>query len=132
MGLLMLLASKKDALEVMKLDVKHIIVSNHGAHTIDYLPHPLDVLPEILEVVHKDTNILVDSGFRRGTDVLKGLAFGAKAVMIGRPVLYALAAYGSDGVEALMRTITSELQRAMTMTGTRQTTQIEKGIIRRT
>lgn len=60
---------------------------------------------------------IVDSGFWRGTDVLKGLAFGAKAVMLGRPILYALAAYGSEGVETLIKTVTSELQRTMTMTG---------------
>ena len=122
--------SKRDALEAMKIGVKHIIVSNHGAHALDYLPHPLEVLPEILKVVDTDTTILVDSGFRRGTDVLKGLAFGAKAVMLGRPILYALAAYGSEGVETLIKTVTSELQRTMTMTGVKNISQIDKTIIR--
>ncbi len=124
--------SKSDAREAMKIGVKYIIISNHGAHTLDYLPHPLEVLPEILEVVDVDTKILVDSGFRRGTDVLKGLAFGVKAVMLGRPILYALAAYGSEGVEALIKTVTSELQRTMTMTGVKNISQIDKTIIRRT
>lgn len=123
--------SKRDAQEAMKVGVKHIIVSNHGAHTLDYLPHPLEVLPEILEAVNGDTTILVDSGFRRGTDVLKGLAFGAKAVMLGRPILYALAAYGSEGVETLIKTVTSELQRTMTMTGVKNISQINKTILRR-
>jgi len=123
--------SKRDAVEAMKCGVKYIIVSNHGAHTLDYLPHPLEVLPEILEAVDEDTKILVDSGFRRGSDVLKGLVFGAEAVMIGRPILYALAAYESKGVEVLIKTITAELQRIMTMTGVKDISQIDEKIIRR-
>jgi 4-hydroxymandelate oxidase len=123
--------SKRDAHEAMKIGVKYLIVSNHGAHTLDYLPHPLEVLPEILDVVIENTTILVDSGFRRGTDVLKGLAFGAQAVMLGRPILYALAAYGREGVETLINIVTSELQRTMTMTGMKNITQITKTILRR-
>lgn len=123
--------SKRDAEEAAKIGVKYMVVSNHGAHTLDYLPHPLDVLPEILSVVNEDTKIFVDSGFRRGTDVLKGLAFGSDAIMIGRPILYALAAYGSEGVEILIKTITSELQRVMTMTGVKNISQIDETIIRR-
>jgi 4-hydroxymandelate oxidase len=123
--------SKRDAQEAMNVGVKYLIVSNHGAHTLDYLPHPLEVLPEILNVVTEDTTILVDSGFRRGTDVLKGLAFGAQAVMLGRPILYALAAYGGEGVETLINIVTAELQRTMTMTGMKDTSQITQAILRR-
>jgi 4-hydroxymandelate oxidase len=122
--------SKRDAEEAMKVGVKYVIVSNHGAHAIDYLPHPLDVLPEILPVLSEDARIFVDSGFRRGTDVLKGLAFGADAVMIGRPILYALAAYESEGVEALIKIITSELRRVMTMTGVKKISEVNNEIIR--
>lgn len=109
--------SRQDAESAMEAGADAIVVSNHGAHTIDYLPHPLDVLPEIAAVVKGAAPIIADGGFRRGTDVLKALALGANLVGLGRPILYGLAADGADGVEAVVRLMAEELRRVMTMTG---------------
>jgi hypothetical protein len=94
-----------------------IVVSNHGGHTLDYLPHPFQVMDEILEAVGGHVEIMVDGGFRRGSDVLKGLAMGARLVGLGRPILHGLAAGGVSGIEDLIKGITRELARLMTMTG---------------
>lgn len=109
--------SLEDAEKAMEIGVKNLIVTNHGGHTLDYLPHPLEVLPDLMEVIDRDCNVFVDSGFRRGSDVFKGLAMGADFVMLGRPVLYGLAADGKEGVKEVVRTIENELERTMTMCG---------------
>ena len=73
-----------------------------AAHTLDYLPHAFQVMDNIVKAVEGKIPIFVDGGFRRGSDVLKGLAFGATLVGLGRPVLYGLAAGGKDGVQAVI------------------------------
>ena len=87
-----------DAMKSIDAGADGIIVSNHGAHTLDYLPHPFQVMDKIVEIAKGKTLIMVDGGFRRGSDVLKGLAFGAALVGLGRPILYGLAADGRNGV----------------------------------
>ena len=87
------------------------MVSNHGAHTLDYLPHPLQVIEEIRNVLDAKVPVFMDGGFRRGSDVFKGLAHGAVLVGLGRPILYGLAADGSEGVRGVVESITSELRR---------------------
>jgi isopentenyl diphosphate isomerase/L-lactate dehydrogenase-like FMN-dependent dehydrogenase len=109
--------SREDAIKSIDAGADGILVSNHGAHTLDYLPHPFQVMDEIVQVAKGKTVIMVDGGFRRGSDVLKGLSFGASLVGLGRPILYALAAYGRDGVKALIEQITIELKRLMSMVG---------------
>jgi isopentenyl diphosphate isomerase/L-lactate dehydrogenase-like FMN-dependent dehydrogenase len=94
-----------------------MVVSNHGAHTLDYLPHALQVMDEIVEAVGDKTVLIVDGGFRRGSDVLKGLAFGASLVGLGRPILYGLAAEGREGIYNLINEITKEMQRIMSLIG---------------
>ena len=106
-----------------------IIVSNHGAHTIDYLPHPFDVMDEIKDVVGDKIPIIMDGGFRRGTDVLKGLAFGAQAIGLGRPILLSLAAEGEEGVKFLITEMAAELKEAMIMTGVKDPNSAHKGIL---
>jgi isopentenyl diphosphate isomerase/L-lactate dehydrogenase-like FMN-dependent dehydrogenase len=106
-----------DAENALKAGADAIVVSNHGAHTIDYLPHPLELLEEIDSIVARRIPIIVDGGFRRGTDVLKGLALGAQAVGLGRPILYGLAAGGEDGVKTVINEMAEELKRVMIMTG---------------
>jgi (S)-2-hydroxy-acid oxidase len=110
--------SAVDAVKAVDAGADAIVVSNHGAHTLDYLPHPLQVMDEIVAAVGGHTVICVDGGFRRGSDVLKGLAFGARLVGLGRPILYGLAADGERGVQAVIEEITGELKRLMTMTHT--------------
>ncbi len=121
--------SAGDAEKALEVGADVIVVSNHGAHTIDYLPHPLEVLEEIVKVVANQIPVIVDGGFRRGTDVLKGLAFGAQAVGIGRPILYGLAAGDEEGVKAVISEIAEELRRTMTMTGIKDPSSAHKGII---
>jgi isopentenyl diphosphate isomerase/L-lactate dehydrogenase-like FMN-dependent dehydrogenase len=106
-----------DAQKALEAGADVIVVSNHGAHTIDYLPHPLDVMDGILEVVDGKVPIIMDGGFRRGSDVLKGLAFGAQAIGVGRPILLALAADSENGVRTLINELAESLRRYMIMTG---------------
>ena len=118
-----------DAERALEVGADVIVVSNHGAHTIDYLPHPLEVMDEIVRVIAGQIPIIVDGGFRRGTDVLKGLAFGAQAVGVGRPILYGLAVDGEEGVKTVIREMAEELKRAMTMTGVKSPVSAHKGIL---
>ncbi len=109
--------SAEDADKAVDAGADGIVVSNHGAHTIDYLPHPFQVMDEIVENVRGKTVIMVDGGFRRGSDVAKGLAFGASLVGLGRPILYGLAADGEKGVEDVVTGINGELKRILSMIG---------------
>ncbi|MBI4186565.1 MAG: alpha-hydroxy-acid oxidizing protein [Chloroflexi bacterium] len=121
--------SPRDAEKALEAGADVIVVSNHGAHTIDYLPHPLEVLEEIAKVIANQIPIIIDGGFRRGTDVLKGLAFGAQAIGVGRPILYGLAADGEEGVKKVIAEMAGELKRAMTMTGVKDPASAHRGII---
>jgi len=118
--------SGEDAVKAVETGADAIIVSNHGAHTIDYLPHPLQVMEEIMEKVGGRIVIMVDGGFRRGSDVLKGLAFGASLVGLGRPILYGLAADGQQGVRDVVTAINGELKRILSMVGAPDVQQVGK------
>jgi 4-hydroxymandelate oxidase len=109
--------SRQDAEKCLAAGADGMVVSNHGAHTLDYLPHPLQVIEEIVEAVAGRLVIIVDGGFRRGSDVLKGLSFGASLVGLGRPILYGLAAEGRDGVHQVIVEITAEMKRIMSLIG---------------
>jgi isopentenyl diphosphate isomerase/L-lactate dehydrogenase-like FMN-dependent dehydrogenase len=109
--------SRRDAEKCVEAGADGMVVSNHGAHTLDYLPHALQVLDEIVEAVGDKIVLIADGGFRRGSDVLKGLAFGASLIGLGRPILYGLAAQGREGVYHLIDEITKEMIRIMSMIG---------------
>jgi 4-hydroxymandelate oxidase len=109
--------SPGDAESALEAGADVIVVSNHGAHTIDYLPHPIEVMDDITRVVGGNVPIIMDGGFRRGSDVLKGLACGAQAIGLGRPVLLAFAADGENGVRRLITELAEQLRRYMIMTG---------------
>jgi 4-hydroxymandelate oxidase len=94
-----------------------IVVSNYRANTTTGLAAPIDVLPSIAAEVNGAIPILVDGGFRRGSDVLKALALGAQAVLIGRPAIWGLAAFGARGVQQVIELMQSELARDMAMCG---------------
>jgi 4-hydroxymandelate oxidase len=104
-----------------RLCVEHgidgIVVSNHGGRSLDYGPATLEVLPEIVDIVAGRIPVLVDSGFRRGSDIFKALAIGAKAVCLGRVPRWALAAYGAEGVQRVLEIVQSELTMTMTQAG---------------
>jgi isopentenyl diphosphate isomerase/L-lactate dehydrogenase-like FMN-dependent dehydrogenase len=121
--------SLEDAMKSLEAGADAIVISNHGAHTLDYLPHPFQVMDFIVPVVGKKTQIFVDGGFRRGSDVLKGLAFGASLVGLGRPILYGLAAAGKEGVQRVIESITQELRRIMTMVGAAGPAQVTRDIL---
>lgn len=121
--------SKEDAADALEAGADGIFISNHGAHTLDYLPHPFQVMDEIVSFVGDQAVILVDGGFRRGSDVFKGLAFGAQLVGLGRPILYALAANGPEGVEDLIRQITGEMVRFMSMTGSVDSRHVSRDVL---
>ena len=87
-----------DAARAVDHGADGILVSNHGARNLDTVPATIDALPHIAARVSGRVPLLLDGGIRRGTDVIKALALGAKAVLIGRPYAYALAANGADGV----------------------------------
>jgi len=109
--------SRQDAEKCVEAGADGMVVSNHGAHTLDYLPHALQVLAEIVEAVGEKAVLIADGSFRRGSDVLKGLALGASLVGLGRPILYGLAAEGRNGVRDLIAQITQEMKRIMSLIG---------------
>jgi isopentenyl diphosphate isomerase/L-lactate dehydrogenase-like FMN-dependent dehydrogenase len=109
--------SRRDAEKCVEAGADGMVVSNHGAHTLDYLPHALQVLEEIVDAVGGKAILIADGGFRRGSDVIKGLALGASLVGLGRPILYGLAAEGREGVRDLINQITEEMKRIMSLIG---------------
>jgi isopentenyl diphosphate isomerase/L-lactate dehydrogenase-like FMN-dependent dehydrogenase len=92
-------------------------VSNHGGRQLDASPATIEVLPRIADAVAGRGEILLDGGVRRGADVLKAVACGARAVLVGRPVLWGLAAGGRAGVAAALATLRRELDLAMALCG---------------
>jgi 4-hydroxymandelate oxidase len=121
--------SRRDAEKCVEAGADGMVVSNHGAHTLDYLPHALQVMDEIVESVGDKTVLIADGGFRRGSDVLKGLAFGASVVGLGRPILYGLAAQGREGVYHLIDEITTEMKRIMSMIGAENPTKVTRAML---
>jgi isopentenyl diphosphate isomerase/L-lactate dehydrogenase-like FMN-dependent dehydrogenase len=106
-----------DALQAKALGAAGIIVSNHGGRILDGVPTSIEMLPLIRQAVGKDMVILCDSGIRRGSDVFKAIALGANSVLLGRPVIYALATAGAMGVAHCLRLLKDELQLTMALTG---------------
>jgi 4-hydroxymandelate oxidase len=96
-----------------------VIVSNHGGRQLDGVAASLDALPEVVDAVGERVEVLMDGGVRRGTDVLKALALGARAVLVGRPVVWGLAVGGEDGVSEVLKLIRAELQLGLTLLGCR-------------
>ena len=114
----------EDARIAVDAGVDGVVVSNHGGRQLDSVHAPITVLPEVVDAVGGRVPVLVDGGFRRGTDILKALALGAGAVMVGRPACWGLAAAGEDGVADVLRILRSELENAMILAGTRSVADI--------
>ena len=106
-----------DARQAAALQVAGIIASNHGGRTLDTAPATASVLPRIVQAVGGEVPVLVDGGIRRGTDILKAMALGASAVLIGRPCIYGLANAGALGVAHVLRLLRDELEIAMALCG---------------
>lgn len=107
----------QDARIALSTGAAGIIVSNHGGRNLDTLPATIEVLPSIADAVGEQVPVLMDGGIRRGTDIVKAMALGAKAVLIGRPYLYGLAAGGAKGVAHIQRLLRRELRMAMAFLG---------------
>lgn len=109
--------SAADAERAMVAEVDGLIVSNHGGRTLDGLPATIEVLPEVAAVVQGRVPLLLDGGIRRGSDILKALALGANAVLVGRPYVFGLATAGAVGVAHVLQLLRAELEVAMALTG---------------
>ncbi|WP_199316172.1 alpha-hydroxy acid oxidase [Tolypothrix sp. FACHB-123] len=118
-----------DAIRAVDCGVKAIIVSNHGGRQLDSAIASLDALAEIVTTVDNRAEVLVDGGIRRGTDILKALALGAKAVLIGRPILWGLAVAGEAGVSHILTLLQNEFSLAMALSGCQNLQDIDASLI---
>ncbi len=119
----------EDADRAARAGVAGIIVSNHGARNLDTVPASIDALPEVVGAVAGRIPVLLDGGVRRGTDILKSLALGATAVLIGRPYLYGLAVAGAEGVTAVARILRAELESALALTGRNAVSELDRTVL---
>jgi L-lactate dehydrogenase (cytochrome) len=111
--------SGSDARRAVEMGADSLVVSNHGGRQLDGGPATLDVLPEVVHAAGRDAEVLVDGGVRRGSHVVAAMALGARAVMIGRPYLYGLAAAGEAGVARVLDVLETEMRRTMMLLGCR-------------
>jgi 4-hydroxymandelate oxidase len=118
-----------DADLAVKAGVAGIMVSNHGGRNLDTVPATIDALPLVVDKVAGRVPVLVDGGIRRGTDVLKALALGANAVLIGRPYLYGLGAEGEAGVTKVVNILQREFEMAMVLTGRTTIAGVDRTVI---
>ncbi|MBD1895211.1 alpha-hydroxy acid oxidase [Coleofasciculus sp. FACHB-129] len=120
-----------DALRAVEHGAKAVIVSNHGGRQLDGAIATIDALSEVVAAVGDTAEVLVDGGIRRGTDVLKALALGAKAVLLGRPVLWGLAVGGEAGVGHVLELLRDELDLAIALSGCAKLQDIDSSLVLR-
>ena len=119
----------EDAVTAKAMGADGIVVSNHGGRQLDGTASPLSVLSDIRRAVGSEFSVLADSGFRRGTDVVKALALGASAVLIGRPILYAVASGGEPRVTEAINTLIQETDRTLAQLGCRSVRDLHPGLL---
>ncbi len=119
-----------DAKHAADLGCDGIVITNHGGRQLDSCVAPIEVLPEIAQAVADRLAIIVDSGFRRGSDVVKAVALGAHAVMIGRATLYGLAAGGEAGASRALSILTTEIDRVLGQLGCRSLAEVGRHLLR--
>jgi 4-hydroxymandelate oxidase len=119
----------EDALLAVEHGASGVIVSNHGGRQLDTVFAAADALPPIVDAVGDQVDVLVDGGIRRGTDVLKALALGARAVLVGRPVLWGLAVDGAAGVEHVLQILLSEFDTALALAGSPRASTLEPSFV---
>jgi isopentenyl diphosphate isomerase/L-lactate dehydrogenase-like FMN-dependent dehydrogenase len=120
----------EDAKRSIDLGADGVVVSNHGGRQLDGLPSTLSVLPEVVEAVGSSAEVYIDGGIRRGTDVVKALALGARACMVGRPWMYGLAAGGEQGVRTVLDLFQREIDVSMALLGVRSVSELEPDLLR--
>jgi len=121
--------TRDDARRAIDHGDKGVVVSNHGGRQLDSAPASLDALPEVVEEVGSEIDVYFDGGIRRGSDIVIALALGARAVGLGRLVLWALAAGGEAGVSKLLSLLKTDLATVMALTGRRTVSEIDKSLV---
>lgn len=122
--------SPEQALSAIESGADAVVVSNHGGRVLDGAPATIEALPKIADAVAGRVPILIDGGFRRGSDVVKALALGATAVLLGRPILWGLAAYGAAGVRRVLELLQSETALTMALSGRPRISSIDRKMVR--
>jgi len=120
----------EDAELAVQHGVDGIIVSNHGGRQLDTVLASIEALPEIVDAVSGRCEVYMDGGIRRGTDILKALALGARAVLVGRPILWGLAANGTEGVYHVLEILRRELELSMALAGRPTLTSIDRSLVK--
>lgn len=120
----------EDAALAVEHGVDGIIVSNHGGRQLDSVQASIEALPEVVEAAGQHCEIYLDSGIRRGTDVVKALALGARAVLVGRPILWGLAVNGADGVYHVLELLRAELEQDMILAGMPTIASINRSLVK--
>jgi len=123
--------SADDARRAVGAGADAVVVSNHGGRQLDGAPASLDVLPEVVAAVGDQVEVYVDGGIRRGSHVVKALAVGARAVLVGRPWLYGLAVGGEAGVRRVLDVLRDEMDLTMRLVGAPDVRQLDAGLVRR-
>jgi 4-hydroxymandelate oxidase len=118
-----------DALACLQAGAAGVVVSNHGGRQLDRAVATADALPEVVDAVGGRVPVLVDGGLRSGLDVLGALALGADAVLVGRPVLWALADGGAAGVQACLQALTDDLSAWMALAGARTLAELDRSVV---
>jgi isopentenyl diphosphate isomerase/L-lactate dehydrogenase-like FMN-dependent dehydrogenase len=121
--------TREDARLAVVHGAKGVVVSNHGGRQLDGAPASLDALSEVVEEVGSEVEVYFDGGIRRGSDIIMALALGARAVGVGRPVFWALAAGGEAGVSKLLSLLKTDLATVMALTGRRTLSEIDKSLV---
>ncbi|GAB5370056.1 hypothetical protein AAMO2058_001459200 [Amorphochlora amoebiformis] len=124
----------EDAVLAYKHGAHGIVVSNHGGRQLDYSRSAIETLPEVMDALEKcgakgKMEVFIDGGIRRGTDILKAIALGAKAVLVGRPIIYGAAGYGADGVTKVLQLLKDEFRTAMMLCGTTKVKEIDSSMV---
>ena len=120
----------EDAVLALEHGVDGIVVSNHGGRQLDTAVASIEALPEVVEAVAGRCEVYMDGGIRRGTDVLKALALGARAVLIGRPSIWGLAVNGAEGVQRVLEILRAELDLAMALSGCPSLNSINRSLVK--
>jgi len=124
--------SAEDARLAVEHGVEAIVVSNHGGRQCDYLPSAVEVLPEVVDAVGGQAEVILDGGIRRGSDVVKAIALGARACMIGKAFNYGVAAGGQAGAERALDILMAEIDRTLALIGRPHLSDLDRGAIRAT
>jgi len=118
-----------DARRAAEHGAKAVVVSNHGGRQLDTAPATCEVLPHVVEAVGDRCEVYVDGGIRRGSDVLKAIALGARAVLVGRPILWGLAVAGEEGAANVLEILRRELDEAMLLCGCTTLSDVDRALL---